>query len=126
MTWTQRVGDFAANVALLLINLGRIVTLLLRVLADKLDRFVTNLAQRSEGGIGRVGTQARSWVSLPAAVAFGAAAIALRALSVATVFARQITETADEFLRALAEDVTEPTPPEPSDEGQPVPAGGSE
>jgi predicted small integral membrane protein len=103
MTWTERVGDFAATVALLLINLGRIVTLFVRVAATTLDRFVTNLAERSEAGITRNGTSARAWVGLPAAVAWGAAAIALRAASVVTVFLRQVAETGDDFLRALVE-----------------------
>jgi hypothetical protein len=100
MTWTERVGDFAATVALLLVNLGRIVTLFARVAATALDGFVTNLAERGETGITR-GTTARAWVGLPAAVAWGVAAIVLRALSVVTVFVRQVTETSDDFLRAL-------------------------
>lgn len=106
MTWAERVGDFATNVALVIINLGRLVTLLLRVAAELLDRFVTNLAERSEGGISAVGATARSWVSLPTAVFWGIAAIVLRAASVVTVFARQATETVDDFLRTLAEEAT--------------------
>lgn len=109
MTWTERVGDFATTVALLLVNLGRIVTLLVRVAATTLDGFVTNLAERGESGITKSATSARSWVGLPAAVAWAAAAIVLRALSVVTVFTRQVAETADDFLRTLV-DGTEPAP----------------
>ena len=110
MTWTERVGDVATTVALLLVNLGRIVTLFVRVATTALDRFVTNLAERGESGMAGSGTSARSWVGLPAAVAWGAAAIVLRALSVVTVFARQVAETADDFLRSLTDDGTAPGP----------------
>lgn len=104
MTWAERVGDLATNGALVLINFIRIFTLILRIAAGAVDGFVTGLAERSEGGISPVGTGNRTWVSLPAAVAWGIAAILLRALSVLTVFARQATTTADEFFRTLAED----------------------
>jgi hypothetical protein len=127
MTWTDRVGDFAATVALLLVNLGRIVTLFVRVAASAADRFVTNLAERGETGITRNGTSARAWVGLPAAVAWGAAAIVLRAVSVATVFARQVAETADDFLRTLVDDsaASAPAPPERTPEAGPEGSPGS-
>ena len=102
MTWAERVGDLATNVALVLINFLRIFTLVLRIAADKIDDFVTSLAERSEGGISRTGIGNSAWISLPASVAWGIAAVVLRAASVITVFARQITATTDGFLEALA------------------------
>lgn len=104
MTWAERVGDLATQLALVLINFGRIFTLILRVATDKIDAFVTNLAERGEGGITPTGSLGRVWVSLPAAVAWGVAAIVLRTASIVTVFARQLAVTLDEFLRALAEE----------------------
>ncbi|MFQ5516387.1 MAG: hypothetical protein ACE5E8_02335 [Acidimicrobiia bacterium] len=103
MTWAERVGDLATNVALVLVNAARIVTVPVRVLAEKLDQLVTNLAERSETGISRSSAPGRSWVSIVAQVAWGVAAVALRILSVATVFVRQVATTLDDFLRTLAE-----------------------
>ncbi len=114
MTWAERVGDLATQLALVLINFGRIFTLIVRVAADKLAGFITGLAERSEGGISPTGSLGRVWASLPAAVAWGVAAIVLRTASIATVFTRQLAVTLDEFLRALAEEqgpgATGPTP----------------
>jgi hypothetical protein len=133
MTWTERVGDVATTIALLLINLGRIVTLFVRVATTALDRFVTNLAERGESGIAKSGASGRSWVGLPAAVTWGAAAIVLRSLSVVTVLARQIAETGDDFLRTLTDDGTalgpaptpaSPLPSAPQGGPQGTPAGG--
>jgi len=113
MTWAERVGDLATNLALIVINLLRIFTLVFRIAAEKLDTFVTNLAERSEGGISRTGRGGSGWISLPAAVAWGVAAVILRAASVVTVFLRQVTATVDEFLEALTGPVsaTAPEPP---------------
>jgi hypothetical protein len=112
MTWAERVGDLAANVVLVIINFLRIFTLLLRIAAEWIDRFVTNLAERSEGGISRAGSTGNAWISLPASVAWGIAAVVLRASSVITVFARQITATLDGFLEDLAGEAGgEPEPP---------------
>jgi hypothetical protein len=125
MTWTERVGDVATTTALLLVNLGRIVTLFVRVATSALDRFVTNLAERGESGIAKSGTSGPSWVGLPAAVAWGAAAIVLRALSVVTVLARQVAETADDFLRTLTDDGPAPGPaPSPASPLPAAPRGG--
>jgi hypothetical protein len=115
MTWAERVGDLATNVVLVLINFLRIFTLIVRIAAEKIDGFVINLAERSEGGIRSTGTGASTWIALPASVAWGIAAVILRALSVITVFIRQITTTLDEFLEALTAEtdggVGRPTPP---------------
>jgi hypothetical protein len=105
MTWAERVGDLATTLALVLINFGRIFTLILRVLTKQIDGLVTNLAEKSESGLSETpGASLGSWVRLPGAVAYGVAAIILRTVSIATVFARQVMETADEFLRSLAEE----------------------
>lgn len=103
MTWAERVGDLAASIALVAINLARIFTLLARVLAQKLDDLVVVLGERSEGGLSRTEAPGASWVRLPAAVLWGIAAIVLRALSIVTVFLRQLTATIDDFFRVLAE-----------------------
>ncbi|MFQ5523802.1 MAG: hypothetical protein ACE5F5_09530 [Acidimicrobiia bacterium] len=110
MTWAERFGDLATNVALVLINALRIITLLVSIAADKVDGFVTSLAERSEGGISPASGAARGWLSLPASVAWGIAAIALRAISVVTVFLRQAAATIDGFLEALSEGPEEPQP----------------
>ena len=105
MTWAERVGDLATTLALVLINFGRIFTLIFRVLTKQIDSLITNLAEKSESGISAAtGASMGSWVRMPAAVAYGVAAIILRTVSIATVFARQMTETVDEFLRSLAEE----------------------
>jgi hypothetical protein len=115
MTWAERVGDLATNLVLVLINFFRIFTLIIRIAAEKIDEFVINLAERSEGGIRSTGTGGSTWIALPASVAWGIAAVILRAFSVITVFIRQITTTVDEFLEALTEDTDEGTgqPPPP-------------
>lgn len=112
MTWADRFGDLVTNVVLVVISAIRIVTLLLAIAAEKVDGFVTALAERSEGGISRTTESLQGWLRLPATVAWGIAAIILRALSVVTVFVRQATATVDEFFLVLAEgDGLSPTPP---------------
>ncbi len=104
MTWADRVGDLAMNLALVVINLARIFTLLARILTQKLDEFVTGLGERSEAGLQRTEPPgAAQWVRLPASVLWGVAAVVLRALSIVTVFLRQLTAAIDEFFRVLAE-----------------------
>ena len=109
MTWADRVGDLATNIALVLINLARIFTLAARILAGKLDELVTSLGERSEQGLTRTDAPGGAWVRLPAAVLWGVAAVVLRALSIVTVFLRQLTTAVDEFFRVLAEGETTPT-----------------
>lgn len=104
MTWSERVGDLATNIVLVLINLVRIVTLAARILARIFDGLVTSLGERSEQGLSRAGVASGAeWLALPSRVAWGVAAIALRVISIATVFLRQVTEAIDEFFRVLAE-----------------------
>lgn len=111
MTWAERVGDLATNVALVLINFARIFSLLLRILTEKLDEFVTGLGERSESGLMRTATPGgNTWIGLPAAVLWGVAAVLLRALSIVTVFARQLFAAIDEFFRVLAEGQNPRTP----------------
>lgn len=108
MSWAERVGDLFTNIALVVINALRIVTVPVRVAAEKIDELVTNLAERSESGISRTEASARAWVGIVAQVAWGIAAIVLRLISVVTVFVRQVVTTVDEFLRALAEEPPAP------------------
>ncbi len=103
MTWAERVGDLATNVALVGINLARIFTLAASILATKVDDLVTSLGERSENGLARTDTAAGTWVHLPAAVLWGIAAIGLRLISIVTVFVRQLANAADDFFRTLAE-----------------------
>ena len=104
MTWAERVGDLAANIALVAINLVRIVTLAVRLLAEQIDRLITRLAELSESGISRVQPEGlRGWMRLFASVPLLAIAGALRALSIITVLVRQVAVTIDEFFRILAE-----------------------
>ena len=104
MTWAERFGDLATNVALVLINAVRIVTLPVKLAADKIDGIVTTLSEKGEDGIkptNKTGTT--SWVGLPAAVLWGVAAITLRTLSIVTVLVRQLATTVDDYMRILAE-----------------------
>ena len=103
MTWAERVGDLATNVALVGINLARIFTLAAKILATKVDELVTSLGERSESGLDRTSAATGTWVSLPASVLWGIAAIALRLVSIVTVFVRQLTSATDDFFRTLAE-----------------------
>ena len=104
MTWAERVGDLARNIALTGINFLRLFTLLVRVLTESVDSLVVSLAERGEQGIRPTESGAGTWLRLPTSVAWGVATIVLRATSIVTVFARQVSTTADEFLRHLAEE----------------------
>ncbi|GBD85163.1 hypothetical protein BMS3Abin02_01567 [bacterium BMS3Abin02] len=117
MTWAERVGDLATNLALVVINAFRILTVPVRVAAEKLDDLVTSLAERSETGISRTPSPGRTWVAIIAQVAWGIAAVVLRVFSVVTVLVRQVVTAIDEFFRDLAEaqsSVGSPQPPTPS------------
>lgn len=103
MTWAERVGDLAATLALVVINLLRIATFLIRIATDKLDGLVTGLGERSEAGLRPTELPGNVWTKLPASVLWGIAAIVLRGISIVTVFLRQLSTTGDEFLRVLAE-----------------------
>ena len=103
MTWAERFGDLAANVALVTINLARIFTLLALIAAEKLDNLITALAERGEERIRPTEVSPRAWLHLPAAVLWGIASIILRVASIVTVFVRQAASTIDEFFRVLAE-----------------------
>ena len=106
MTWAQRVGDLLTSAALVVIGLARLFTFLARVLAQKVDELLVALGERSEAGLSRTEASREAWLRLPAAVLWGVAAILLRALSVVTVFLRQLTATVDDFFRVLAEGET--------------------
>ena len=103
MTWSERVGDLASNIALVAVNAIRILTLPAKLLSEKLDTFVSGLGETSEKGLAPADTPRNSWLRLPSAVFWGIAAIILRTLSIATVFVRQACSTIDDFLRVLVE-----------------------
>ncbi len=71
MTWAERVGDLATNIALVAINLARIFSLLAQTLFEYLDELVTSLEERSEDGLRSSGTPRTAWARLPSSV-FGA------------------------------------------------------
>ena len=104
MTWAERVGDLARNIALTTINFFRLFTVILRVVTEKIDGLVVALAEHGEEGIRATETGAKTFIRLPTSVAWGIASILLRAVSLVTVFARQVATTADELLRHLAEE----------------------
>ena len=104
MTWAERVGDLARNFALTGINFLRLFTVLVRVLTERIDGLIVALAERGEEGIRPTEAGAKTYLRLPTSVAWGVATIVLRAVSIATVFVRQVATTSDEFLRHLAEE----------------------
>jgi hypothetical protein len=110
MTWAERVGDLAANVALVFINLARIATLLVRIATERLDGLVTSLGERSEAGLRPTELPTTVWTRLPSMVFWGVAAVVLRAISIVTVFLRQAATALDEFFRILSEGEERPAP----------------
>jgi len=103
MTWSDRVGDLATQIALVFINIARVFTVVVRLAAEKGDGFITALAERSEQGIRPSEPRQVGWTRLVAAVFWGIAAVVLRLASIATVFVRQLATTVDDFFRVLAE-----------------------
>jgi hypothetical protein len=103
MTWAERFGDLATNIALVVINLARIFTVLGKAAAVTVDGFITSLAESSEGGIRPTGGGTKAWTGFLAAVGWGIAAITLRLISIGTTFIRQVTTSVDDFFRELAE-----------------------
>jgi len=103
MTWAERVGDLATRLTLVLLMAIRIVTELLRLFFVTLDRFVTDLAERSEGGLRRTEATERAWVRLPGAVLLGLAYAVLLFFSIFTVFLRQGSTLLNDFVISLAE-----------------------
>lgn len=104
MTWAERVGDLARTTALTGINFLRLFTVILRVVTERIDSLIVALAEHGEEGIKATEMGARTYIRLPTLVAWGIASIVLRAISLVTVFARQIATTGDELLRHLAEE----------------------
>ena len=104
MTWAERVGDLARNIALTTINFFRLFTVILRVVTERIDGLIVALAEHGEEGIKATDMNARTYIRLPTLVAWGIVSILLRAVSLLTVFARQVATTADELLRHLAEE----------------------
>lgn len=104
MTWAERVGDLATRLVLVLLTALRIITELIRLIAVTLDRFVMDLAERSEAGLQRTeATTDRAWVRLPGAVLLGLALIVLEFLTIFTVLLRQAATKVNDFIVGLAE-----------------------
>jgi hypothetical protein len=81
----------------------RIVTELLRLIFVTLDRFVTDLGERSEGGLRRMEVAERAWVRLPGSVLLGLAFVVLSFLAIFTVLFRQAATKLNDFVVGLAE-----------------------
>lgn len=103
MTWAERVGDLATQIALVLLNSIRIVTELVRLLFLNLDRFVSGLGEQSETGLRGIEASDRAWVRLPGSVVLGIAFALLLFLSIFTVLLRQATTRANDFIVSLSD-----------------------
>lgn len=103
MTWAERVGDLATRLTLVVLTAIRIVTELIRLVFVTLDRFVTDLGERSEGGLRNLDTSDRAWVKLPGIVLLGIAFVILQFLAIFTVLFRQAATKLNDFVVGLAE-----------------------
>ncbi len=103
MTWAERVGDLATQIALVLLNTIRIVTELVRLLFLNLDRFVSGLGDESESGLRGLEASDRAWVRLPGSVLLGIAFVILLLLSIFTVLFRQASTRVNDFVVSLAD-----------------------
>ncbi len=103
MTWAERVGDLATRIVLVFLTALRIVTELIRLFAVTLDRFVMDVAERSEAGLERAEATERAWVRLPGAVLLGLALVLLEFLTIFTVLFRQAATKVNDFVVGLAE-----------------------
>lgn len=103
MTWAERIGDLATRLTLVVLTAIRIVTELIRLVFVTLDRFVTDLGERSEGGLRNLDTSDRAWVKLPGIVLLGIAFVILQFLAIFTVLFRQATTKLNDFVVGLAE-----------------------
>ncbi len=103
MTWAERVGDLATQIALVLLNTIRIVTELVRLLFLNLDRFVSGLGDESESGLRGLEASDRAWVRLPGSVLLGIAFVVLLLLSIFTVLLRQASTRVNDFVVSLAD-----------------------
>ena len=81
--------------------------MLILVLAKIVDNLVTHLAEFGESGVRPTEKAPTSWLRIPAAAVWGVASLALRAVSIFTVLARQAAQAADDFFRVLAEELRE-------------------
>lgn len=103
MTWAERFGDLGTQLILVLLNLIRIFTELIRLLFVTVDRFVTDLGEQSEKGLRRTEASERAWVRLPGSVLLGIAFVILQLLAIFTVLFRQAATKLNDFIVALAE-----------------------
>jgi hypothetical protein len=121
MTWAERVGDLATQLALVLLTFIRIFTELLRLLFVTLDRFVMGLGEQTEEGLRRTEASERAWVKLPGMVLLGLAFVILQFLAIFTVLFRQAATKLNDFIVALAEgeekiiEAAQPPPPPPAE-----------
>lgn len=103
MTWAEMVGDLATRLAMVFLTAIRIFTELLRLVFVTLDKFVLDLALRSEAGLRRTETSERAWVRLPGTVLLGLALAILLFLAIFTVLFRQAATLLNNFVVGLAE-----------------------
>ena len=116
MTWAERVGDLTTRLTLVILTTFRIVTELLRLIFVTLDRFVTDLGERSEEGLHRAEVAERAWVRFPGSILLGLAFVLLQFLKIFTVLFRQAAEKLNDFIIGLAEGeerITGAPPPSP-------------
>lgn len=116
MTWAERVGDLATRLTLVVLLTIRIFTEILRLVFVTLDRFVTDLGERSEAGLRRTETAERAWIRLPGSVLLGLAFVILQFLAIFTVLFRQAATKLNDLIVGLAEGEERitgaaPTPP---------------
>lgn len=129
MTWAERVGDVATRLTLVILTAVQIITELLRLLFMTLDRFVIDLGELSEGGLGRMQASERAWVRLPGSVVLGLIFAVLQILAIFTVLFRQAATKLHDFIVGLAEgearimEAAPPAPPAPA--APPPPASGT-
>lgn len=103
MTWAEMVGDLATRLTLVFLTAIRIFTELLRLIFVTLDKFVMDLALRSEAGLRRSETSERAWVRLPGTVLLGLALAIVLFLAIFTVLFRQAATLLNSFIVGLAE-----------------------
>ena len=125
MTWAERVGDLATRLMLVVLLAIRIFTELARLIFVTLDRFVTDLGERSEGGLRRMEASEGAWVRLPGAVLLGLAFVILSLLGIFTVLFRQAATKLNDFVVGLAEgeERIAGAPPAPAPPAAPPAAG---
>jgi hypothetical protein len=88
---------------LVLLLAVRLLTELVRLVAVTLDRFVSDLAGLSEGGLQRLSVSERAWLRLPGQILLGLALALLQLLAIFTVLFRQAATKLNDLVVGLAE-----------------------